>query len=425
MLKRVSLILVGVLMASLIVGLESIGFAAEKKIVLWHIQTTEPATSIIADSAARFEKDHPGVKVEVVPIQNDPYKVKIKVAMGAGTPPDVWISWGGGPLEQYVRAGQVLDLTPYLKKDNWINRFIPAGLDLAKFNGKYYGIPVENMSAAFIWYNKKTFNDVGVGVPQTYDELLQIVKKLKSKGVIPISLANKTKWPGSMWYMYLVDRLGSETVFENAVNRTGSFEDPVFIKAGEEIRRLVGMGAFPPGFNGMDWDTGQSRMLLYTGKAGMELMGSWLYATAQGEAPQFAKNIDFFPFPVLTHGKGDPTNLIGTPGDNYYSVSAVSKYKDEAVELIKYIIDDTAVEKRLAAGRIPPVKGIKLTDPILQRVHSAFAKAHHVQLWYDQYLPPELGEVHKDTCQAIFGGAMTPEQAAKEMEKAAGKFWGK
>ena len=38
---------------------------------------------------------------------------------------------------------------------------------------------------------------------------------------------------------------------------------------------------------------------------------------------------------------------------------------------------------------------------------------------YDQTLPPELAELHKDTTQAIFGLDMTPEEAAKKMEEKA------
>jgi len=42
-----------------------------------------------------------------------------------------------------------------------------------------------------------------------------------------------------------------------------------------------------------------------------------------------------------------------------------------------------------------------------------------VQLWYDQYLPPSVAEVHKDTSQALFALSMTPEEAAKTLEVAA------
>ncbi|HEY8426665.1 MAG TPA: extracellular solute-binding protein [Limnochordales bacterium] len=400
---------------------------AATKLVLWHIQTTDPTLSIIDASVARFRAAHPGVEVEVVPLQNDPYKVRLAVAMGAGDPPDVFISWGGGPLEEYVKAGKVADLTPFLLKDDYIKRFPPAAMGPVTFGGRYYGVPVENVAPALIWYNRAFWSRYGVSPPSTWDEFLAVANKFKGAGVIPVALANRTKWPGSMWYMYLVDRIGGEQAFRRAVERTGSFADPPFVKAGEEIQRLVDLGVFPPGFNGIDWDTGGSRMLLYSGRAAMELMGSWQYQIVYGENPEFFEDLDYFHFPTYPGGVGDPTNLIGTPGDNYYCIAASSPNKELAFELIQYLIDDVAVSRRIAAGKIPPVAGVEnqLTDPVLRRLYMDFSRANHMQLWYDQYLPPELGEVHKNTLQAVFGKTMTPLQAAQEMEAAARNYYGR
>lgn len=405
----------------------STGSYAGTKLVFWHIQTTEPTRSIIEDSVARFRAAHPGVEVEVVPLQNDPYKVKLKVAMGAGEPPDIFISWGGGPLEEYIEAGKVADLTSYLRENDYIERFPPAAMGPVTFGGRWYGVPVENVAPAVIWYNRAVWNGYGISPPRTWEEFLSVSAKLKGAGVSPIALANKTKWPGSMWYMYLVDRIGSEAAFQKAASRTGSFADPPFVKAGEEIQHMVDLGLFAPGFNGIDYDTGGGRMLLYSRKAGMELMGSWEYNIVYGENQEFFRDLDYFHFPTYPGGIGDPSSLVGTPGDNYYSIAAQSPNKDLAFELIQYLIDDTAVRQRLQGGKIPPVMGVEsmLTDPIVRRLFVDFSRAHHMQLWYDQYLPPELGEVHKNTLQAVFGKTMTPLQAAQEMEAAARQYYGK
>jgi raffinose/stachyose/melibiose transport system substrate-binding protein len=253
-----------------------------------------------------------------------------------------------------------------------------------------------------------------------------VIDTLKANDVIPFALANKTKWTSSMYYMYLVDRLGGPEVFAKAATRNGgSFEDPVFVKAGEMVQDLVNRGAFNEGFNGLDYDTGQSRQLLYSGKAAMELMGNWQLPTMNGENPDFLKNLDFFPFPAVEGGKGDPSNVVGTVGDNFYSISSACKNPDEAFKLIQYLIDDTSIPQRAAIGRIPPIKGFTTEDPMLQKIIDLIGNAASVQLWYDQYLPPELGEVHKDTMQALFGLELTPEEAAKAQEEAAVKFFGK
>ena len=206
--------------------------------------------------------------------------------------------------------------------------------------------------------------------PATWDELLTVVDTLKENDIIPFALANKTKWTSSMYYMYLVDRLGGPEVFANAATRSGgSFEDPIFVQAGEMVQELVNMDAFNEGFNGLDYDTGQSRQLLYSGKAAMELMGNWQIATMRAENPDFeANNLGFFPFPAIEGGAGDPSNVVGTVGDNYYSISTACENPDEAFEMIQYLIDDEAVPLLAADGRIPPVKGFTTDDPALQEI---------------------------------------------------------
>jgi raffinose/stachyose/melibiose transport system substrate-binding protein len=373
--------------------------------------------------------DNPDVEVEVVPMQNDPYKTRIRTAMGAGDSPCVFPSWGGGPLYEYETSGQVIDLTPYMMADNYYERFLPASLSNITFDGKMWGVPVENTAVAVIYYNKQIFEQYSLTPPATWDELLQIAQTLIDNGVVPFSLANKTKWTSSMYYMYLVDRLGGPEVFAAAANRTGgSFEDPVFVQAGQMVQDLVNMGAFNEGFNGLDYDTGQSRMLMYANQAAMELMGTWQIATYKAENEDFYNNIvGFFAFPAVEGGLGDPSNVVGTVGDNYYHISPNCEYPDEAFKMITYLIDDESVALRVAAGRIPPVVGVSamLEDPLLKEVMGMVEKAASVQLWYDQYLPPELGEVHKDTMQALFGLDITPEEAATAQEDAVAEYFGK
>src|SRR5687767_4352678 len=85
---------------------------AEQNIVFWHHQTVGEGPKLIQEAVDRFKQDTPGVHIEVVAINNDAYKTKIKVAIGAGNAPCVFPTWGGGPLHEYVKAGKIADLTP-------------------------------------------------------------------------------------------------------------------------------------------------------------------------------------------------------------------------------------------------------------------------------------------------------------------------
>lgn len=415
--RRASAFVCSVLMAGGMVA----SAQADTIISEWDHQTDSKAPLIVRDAANRFEQQNPGYKVEDAHIQNDAYKAKLKVAFGAGQPPCVFDSWGGGPLREYIKAGQVTDLTPYLQKDTaFRDRFLPTAWRAVQYGNKVYGVPVENTSAAVIFYNKELFKKYNLTPPATWDQLMNVVKVLNSQGVAPFALANKNKWTGSMYYMYLVDRIGGPEVFRKANERApgGSFADPAFIKAGQYLQQLVKAGAFAPGYNGLDYDIGASRRLLYGGRAAMELMGSWEASTILKENPSFYKKLDFFPFPSIPGGKGNPGNVIGSVGDSFLSISAQCKDRDAAFKLIKTMTDDTAMKARIADARVPPIKGVNVADPLLKRVQELIWKAPSVQLWYDQELPPKLGELHKETSQALFGLSLTPEAAAQQMEAA-------
>jgi raffinose/stachyose/melibiose transport system substrate-binding protein len=392
-----------------------------KTLTQWDIRTQPSSNKIMVDAIARFEKAHPDFKVERSAVLNDPYKVKIKIAFGANEPPCVFASWGGGPLREYVKADQVLDLTPYLAKDTaFRDRFVASAFDTTKFDGKIYGIPGEDTTLAVGHYNKELFAKLDLQPPTTWPEMVKVMDKLKANGVAPFALANKAKWPGSMVYMYLVDRIGGGEAFRKAASRApgGSFADPVFVEAGRMLQDMVKSGAFAQGFNGLDYGVGGSRRLLYSGKAAMTVMGTWEVSAAKNENPEFVKKMDFFPFPTIPGGKGS-TGVIGTVGDNFYSVSKACKYPDAAVELVKTLVDDASVQARLAEGRIVPVKGLTVTDPGKLRLLKMLSDASNVQLWYDQELPPALGELHKDLVQSLLGLSITPEEAANKMEAAA------
>lgn len=96
------------LVISLLLGSSLSVYAQQVNLTLWHIHTNEGAAQYtIQDAIRRFEADYPNVKIEEVQIINDEYKTKLMIAMGANDEPDIFMSWGGGPLETYINAGKV------------------------------------------------------------------------------------------------------------------------------------------------------------------------------------------------------------------------------------------------------------------------------------------------------------------------------
>lgn len=270
------------------------------KLTVWHIEVGEQKNAL-EQAIKRFEEEHQ-VEVEFVQHENDPYKTNLVVAMGAGNPPDVFHSWGGGWLKQFADAGQVLDLTEKIDP----SQYVGAALSATTFDDRIYGVPM-TLGIAPVFYNKEIFEQYNLTPPETYSELLEIVDTLNENGIIPFALANQTKWPGALYLIYFADRIAGHELFDSAFARTGrGFDDPAYVRAGEMIQELVQRNAFPEGFNGLNYDTGQARALLYSGKAAMMLMTSGFISNVRDEAPEFEENLDIFNFPAVEGGEGDP-----------------------------------------------------------------------------------------------------------------------
>lgn len=422
--KSAIILILALLVSTCLVG--SVSAQDQITLTIWDIRTaSDQVTPALKYAIERFESDYPQVKIDHVPTQNDNYKTKLRTAMSADNAPDIFMTWGSTGLKRYVEANKVYDLTSAIES-GWRDNFMPAAMDLGTFSDHVYGVPVTNVAPAYIWYRKDLFEKYGISLPKTYADLKEVVAGFVENGITPFALANKNKWTGSMYYMYLVDRIGGPDALKNAINRTGAFNDQPFVEAGEKIQELVKMGAFPEGVNGLDEDAAQSRMLLYTDRAAMYLMGSWAYGTIKNENEDILDKIDFMNFPAVDSGQGDPSNLVGTPGDNYYSISAKSEHKEMAVEFLKYLTDEKMGESLIAVGNIPPFQGVgdKIDDPIMKKNYQTVQAAHYIQLWYDQSLPLELSQVHLNTTQALFSLEITPQAAADKMEAAAQEYYG-
>jgi raffinose/stachyose/melibiose transport system substrate-binding protein len=110
------------------------------KISWWHISTNDPGKADFQAIADAYTKAHPNVTIEITILENDAFKAKLATAMQAGTPPDLFQSWGGGVLKEYAKSGFVQELTPALKGD-WGNSISPSGLEIYTFDNKTYGVP--------------------------------------------------------------------------------------------------------------------------------------------------------------------------------------------------------------------------------------------------------------------------------------------
>jgi raffinose/stachyose/melibiose transport system substrate-binding protein len=176
--------------------------------------------------------------------------------------------------------------------------------------------------------------------------------------------------------------------------------------------------------NAINYDTGGSRMLFYNGLAAQMIQTNGLVANAKSEDPDFQENnLGLFVFPTIEGGKGTTQEILG--GGNAYSISSSTQNPDEAFELIHALTDQAFGQDSVdLASSVSGAKGVTITDPLINQVQDLLVNATYIQNYYDQFLPPELGTLHKQTTYDLFGLTTTPEQAASEVEAKAVELLG-
>lgn len=385
----------------------------------WHITTNEAQKAVWQGLADAYMKEHPNVKINITVLDNQAFKDKLATVMQSGSPPDLFQSWGGGVLKQYADAGLVQDLTGAMKQNGWGDSISPGALGLYSVDGKVYGVPWDAGMVGF-WYNKDLFKKAGIdNPPATWDEFLADVKKLQAAGITPIALGEKDAWTGAFWWEYLATREGGQDAFVNAYTRKGSFADPAFVKAGQDLKQLVDLKPFQEGFLAAAYP--DHRVVMANGKAAMELMGQWAPGADAGELKDptaFNASLGWFPFPAVTGGKGGATDALG--GGNGFAIG--KNAPPEAIDFARFLTTPAAqiaVTKAGIAG-VPTVKGSETAlAPLLQTISQNVANAKYYQMYYDQYMPPAVGNAVNDATQGLFAGTSSPEEVAKAIEAAA------
>jgi multiple sugar transport system substrate-binding protein len=350
------------------------GVEPSGNVELWHFFTDREAKAIdeiIADFQAKFPKVHVTVKGG----QDD---TKVVQAIGAGTGPDVAISYSTDIVGKFCSTGGWIDLTPYVQRDKVDLNVMPQVVrSYTEYRGKRCSMPFLADAYGF-YYNKKMFADAGITEPpKTLDQLSEAAKKLtvrKADGTI------ERAGFLPLWGFYenspshLGPAVNAKWLNDDGTSAIGS--DPAWQTLLKWQKDLVDWYGYDKldkfrASLGDEWGADQA---FQKGQIAMAVDGEWRLAFLKDQAP----NVEFgvAPIPVSDSGRYGAGYISG----NVMGISRTAKNPEAAWALLKYLTLDTDAQVKLSNGirNVPTItsalKSSNLSvDPAFQTFLDIFA----------------------------------------------------
>ncbi|OXS56918.1 hypothetical protein B1A99_18835 [Cohnella sp. CIP 111063] len=342
--------------------------AADKETVTLKISSWNPISQKVIE---KFEEQYPYITVEPDQIA-DQYREVIRTRIISKADMDiVWMF--PNQMREYVDQGVLMDMSG----EAWKGNYLESAVQLGTVEGKTYGVPY-NYYAVVIFYNRGVFNDLGLNVPTTWEELLDVSEKIKASGLAPFVTGGKDAWAtqfmssGNFGAYQNKDPL----VFEKLASGEKKWTDPEFADFFGPLSELVDKGYFLE--NSVGLGNAQVVQVFKEGKAAMYPMGSW----ALDEFPADFKEFEVGAFPIPLNKAGEPlvVNLIS---DNIFTGISWSKHPEEVKLFMDFIAqpdtaklwsEDTKSAVTVVGGTSPTYHSIaeELTKSIESNVSTIF-----------------------------------------------------
>lgn len=395
---------------------------SKPSISVWHWMTDrDPA---FQELAKKYES-LTGVKVNFeLYAPSDAYSQKIRAAAQGINLPDVFGILGEKrDFASFIKAGHILDVTPYMEADNenWKSRFFPKALAVNEFGPEnsygikpgIFAVPIDIMTIQMV-YNKKLFSQLGLNPnkpPKTFQELLDIGAKIKAAGMQGLV----SGW-GEVWMIdclannYAFNIMGKDKVLAT-IRGEVAYTDPDWIKVLSIFKQMQDSGVLAKGLVTMI--NKSAEQLFANEKAVFAFNGSWCVNVYKGMNPALEYGAMLPPEASNQH----PMAIWGGAGSSFM-VNGRSKNKEAAVKFLIWLTDqDQQVYLAQATNNLPANKNSLSKIPeILSQFARGMDYATHPNVWGVSEFSLVI-EAFDRGIQSIIIGEKSPEQVAAEVQK--------
>ena len=404
------------------------GQLGEVTLVVWDQEVRGSQNDALVALNAAFQAKYPNITIKRTSQSFDDLKAQVSLALSGNDVPDVvQVNNARGDMGQFVKAGQLVDLTPYAQTYGWEKRFPASVLSKVRYSadgttfgdGNLYGLP-QTGEIVGIFYSKKKLEPLGA-LPTTWDEYFALLAKAKEAGEQPMILGNIDKWPA----LHVFGPLQAHTVDPAEVVKLGMGNAGAsWLSDGNKaaMQRFADWGKdgyFGKSPNGTDYDAAWND---FTKGTGVFLPGgSWLGTDMEAA---MGDDLGFIAPPPAVDGRLATTGGTGIP----FSIPAKAKNQEAAAAYIDFITTDEAMKLIADNGGFPvlntaqhaPASGVN------KEIFEAFDKVSQegTLLPYLDYATPTFSDTAGQGLQEVLGGQRTPEQVLEDFEADYAAFMG-
>lgn len=401
----------------------------KKNVSIW---TWSPIPRTINKMITAFEAENPEIEITYTNYNFNPeYLTALAAGAGSNTLGDVLGLQPGSLTQQY--KDYLIDLAPYAEAEwgkDWKEKFFKINTDQislgnAPGDNSAYIIPIESQIINII-YNKKLFKEVGVEVPTTWQELIDISNKISAAGYAPLYLGGADGWQHVNVFLMLAYQNGD--ILTGVQQGTTKWTDPKFVETMTALKEMFDSGIMQVGaLSNNSYPDGVN--LFSAGKVGMMALGSWWWQEYTAENPvENVKNwvFDSFYLPAYKNG-GNESPAIGGM-DFGYGISKSCEDPDAAWEVLASFAGGVANQAAITdLNNLPAFKTIRPQGEVPEEIKAQInAYASKLDVAYNQRIAsPEVEVALQNACQGVASGQLNIEEALASVQKAQDKALGK
>ncbi len=265
----------------------------------------------------RFEEQYDWITVELeMNADSSSYYSNLQADIMSGTAPDVFDSHPNYRLVAYAEEGVIAPQTDFDYMDNYNE----SSKEITTLFGENYGYMNAYNYFGFL-YNIDIFEEVGVSVPTTPEEMVDVVNQLKEAGYGGVIVGGATYGAtalGNAVYLIALGTEGFDALQEGIDN--GSITDISTVEGVAEaldtLQTYTENDIYYNAFEGITYESGLS--LYAQEKSAIVYSGSYIFGEQDVYFPDI--NTGFFPFPTyanngVTYSEGAQTTVINAASD--------------------------------------------------------------------------------------------------------------